>query len=72
MTQKNIVAAILIALGCVVIAFSGISFTTPGDTIQFLGLRVETTHSHFVPPIVGAIALVCGIVLLLVKPKLIR
>ena len=72
MNQKNIIAAILITLGCVVVAFSGISFTTPGDTIQFLGLRVETTNTHFIPPIVGAIALACGIVLLLVKPKLIQ
>jgi len=69
MNQKNIIAAILITLGCVVLAFSGISFTTPGDTIQFLGLHVETTHTHFIPPIVGAIALACGIVLLMVKPR---
>lgn len=71
MTQKNIIAAILITLGCVVLAFSGISFTTPGETVQFLGLRVETTHTHFIPPIVGAISLVCGIVLLVVKPRII-
>jgi hypothetical protein len=30
---------------------------------------METTHSHFIPPVVGALALVGGIVLLLVKPK---
>jgi len=70
MNQKNIIAVILITLGCVVLAFSGISFTTPGDTIQFLGLRVETTNTHFIPPIVGAFALVGGIVLLMVKPRL--
>ena len=71
MNQKNIIAAILITLGCVVLACSGISFTTSGETIQFLGLHVETTHTHFIPPIVGAIALAGGIVLLLVKPRFI-
>jgi len=71
MTQKNIIAAILITLGCVVLAFSGISFTTSGETVQFPGLRVETTHTHFIPPIVGAISLVCGIMLLMVKPRII-
>ena len=69
MNPKTIIAVILITLGCVVLAFSGISFTTPGETIQFLGLRVETTNTHFIPPVVGAVALVAGIVLLLVKPK---
>ena len=54
MTLKNIIAAILITLGFVVLAYSGISFTTPGETVQFLGLRIETTHTHFIPPIVGA------------------
>ena len=71
MTQKNIIAAILITAGCVVLAFSGITFTTPGETVQFIGLRVETTHTHFIPPIVGAISLICGIVLLMVKPRII-
>ena len=69
MNTKTIVAVILVALGVVVLAYSGITFTTPGETIQFLGLRVETTNTHFVPPVVGVFALVGGIVLLLVKPK---
>jgi hypothetical protein len=69
MNPKTIVAAILIALGCVILAYSGITFTTPGETIRFLGLRVETTNTHFVPPVVGALALIGGIVLLLVKPR---
>ena len=70
MNPKNIIALILIVLGCVVLAYAGITFTTPGETIQFLGLRVETTNTHFIPPVVGAFALIGGIVLLLLKPKL--
>jgi len=69
MQAKAILAAILITLGIVILAYSGITFTTPGETIEFLGLRVETTDSHFIPPVVGALALVGGIVLLLVKPR---
>ena len=69
MNPKIIVSAILITLGIVVLAYSGLSFTTPGKPIDFLGLHVETTNSHFIPPVAGALALVGGIVLLLVKPR---
>jgi hypothetical protein len=69
MNTKTIVAVILVTLGIVVLAYSGITFTTPGKPVNFLGLHIETTHSHFIPPIVGALALVGGIVLLVVKPK---
>jgi hypothetical protein len=69
MNTKTIAAVILIALGIVVLAYSGITFTTPGKPVEFLGMHIETTDSHFVPPAVGALALVGGIVLLLVKPR---
>ncbi len=69
MNTKTIVAVVLVALGILVLAYSGIHFTTPGETVQFLGFHVQTTESHFVPPVVGALALVGGIVLLLVNPK---
>ena len=69
MNTKTIVAVILVALGIVVLAYSGITFKTPGKPIEFLGMHIETTNSHFIPPVVGALALVGGIVLLVVKPK---
>ena len=69
MNTKTIVAVILIALGVVVLVCSGITFTTPGKPVEFLGMHIATTNSHFIPPVVGALALVGGIVLLLVKPK---
>jgi methyl coenzyme M reductase beta subunit len=59
----------LVTLGIVVLAYSGITFTTPGKPVEFLGLHIETTHSHFIPPVAGALALVGGIVLLVVNPK---
>ena len=69
MNTKNIVAVVLIALGIVVLAYSGITFKTPGEPVEFLGMHFETTVSHFISPAVGAVALVVGIVLLLVKPR---
>ena len=69
MSSKNTIAVILIALGIVVLAYSGITFKTPGKPIDFLGVHIETTHSHFIPPVAGTIALVGGIVLLFVSPK---
>jgi hypothetical protein len=69
MNMKNLVSAILITLGIVVLAYSGIHFSTPGQPVDFLGLHIATTTSHFIPPVVGALMLVGGVVLLLVKPK---
>ena len=69
MNTKTIVAVLLITLGIVVLAYSGISFTTPGKSADFLGMHFQTTNSHFIPPVVGALALVGGIVLLVVKPR---
>ena len=69
MNTKTIAAVVLIALGILVLAYSGITFTTPGKPVEFLGLHIQTSDSHFVPPVVGALALVGGIVLLVVKPR---
>ena len=69
MNTKTIIAVILVTFGIVVLAYSGITFQTPGKPVEFLGLHIETTVSHFIPPVVGALALVGGIVLLLVNPR---
>ena len=69
MNTKTIIAVLLVGLGVVVLAYSGITFTTPGKPVNFLGMHFETTESHFIPPVVGALALVGGITLLLVNPR---
>ena len=69
MSSKNTIAVILIALGIVVLAYSGITYKTPGKPVDFLGMHFETTHSHFIPPVAGALALVGGIALLVASPK---
>ena len=55
---------VLIALGIAVLAYSGITLRTPGKPIDIGPLHVETTNSHFIPPVAGTIMLVGGIVLL--------
>jgi hypothetical protein len=69
MKTKTIFAVLLVTLGIVVLAYSGITFKTPGKPVEFLGLHIETTDSHFIPPVAGALALVGGLVLLFVNPK---
>jgi hypothetical protein len=69
MNTKTIIAVLLVGLGIIVLAYSGITFTTPGKPVNFLGMHIETTESHFIPPVVGALALVGGITLLLVNPR---
>jgi hypothetical protein len=69
MNPKTIIAVLLVGLGIVVLAYSGLTFTTPGKPVNFLGMHFETTESHFIPPVVGALALVGGIALLIVNPR---
>jgi len=67
--MKTIIAVLLVTLGIVVLAYSGLSFSTPGQPINFLGVHIATTQNHFIPPAVGALMLVGGILMLLVKPS---
>ncbi len=69
MSFRTLIAIILITLGVVVLAYSGLSFRTPGQPIDFLGVHIATTQGHFIPPVAGAFALVGGIVLLFVGGK---
>jgi hypothetical protein len=59
------IAMILITLGIVVLAYSGITYKTSGKPVDVLGVHVETTHTHYIPPVAGALALAGGIALLL-------
>ena len=60
---------LLITLVIAVLAYTDLSFTTSGEPIDFPGMHIATTDSHFIPPAVGAFILVGGIVLLVVRPK---
>ena len=69
MSSRRVIAVVLVTLGIVVLAYSGITFRTPGQPVEIGPIHVETTHSHFIPPVVGALALVGGLVLLVVGNK---
>ena len=68
MKPKTIIAIILIALGLVAFAYQGITYTTREKVVDLgpIHMTAETTKTLPLPPIVGAIALVGGIVLLVV------
>ena len=66
MNSRGLVAIVLIVLGIVVLAYSGITLKTPGKPVDLGPMHIETTKSHFIPPVAGTIMVVGGIVLLYV------
>jgi hypothetical protein len=71
MRPKIIIAIILIALGIAALAYQGITYTTREKVIDVgpIQMTAEKTKTIPLPPILGAIALVGGIVLLVVGSK---
>jgi len=71
MKTNTLLAVILIAVGIVAFAYEGITYTTREKAIDLGPVHVTTekTRTLPLPPIVGAIALVGGIVLLVMGSK---
>jgi len=71
MKTYTLVAVILIAIGIVAFAYQGISYTTRENVIDLgpIQMTAEKTRTLPLPPIVGAVALVGGIVLLVMNKK---
>ena len=68
MSPKTILAVILIAVGVLVFAYQGITYTTREKVVDLgpLQMTAEKTKTFPLPPILGAVALVGGIALLVV------
>jgi len=68
MRPNIIIAIILLALGIAAFAYQGITYTTRENVVNLGPLQVsaEKTKTIPLPPLLGAIALVGGIVLLVV------
>ena len=66
--SKNIIAIIMIAVGVLVFTYQGITYTTREKVVDLgpIQMTAEKTKTLPLPPILGAIALVGGIVLLVV------
>ena len=71
MKQATIWAILLIVIGVVAFAYQGISFKTREKAVDLGPLQVTTekTRNIPIPPIVGAIALIGGVVLLVRNNK---
>ena len=71
MKPTIIIAIILIALGIAALAYQGITYTTREKVVDLGPLQVTAEKTKTLPlsPIVGAIAIVGGIVLLVMGSK---
>lgn len=71
MKTNTLFAVILIAVGIAAFAYQGISFTTREKAVDLGPLHVtaDKTRTLPLPPIVGAVALIGGIVLLVMETK---
>lgn len=68
MKTNTILAIVLIVFGIAALGYQGFTYTTREKAIDLGPIQVtaEKTHSISLPPIVGGIALVGGILLLVV------
>jgi hypothetical protein len=66
--EMTIFAVNLVAQGILVLACSGIFFSTLGQPVNFAGMHYETIERPAILPVVGAVALISGIALLIVNP----
>ena len=71
MKPTIIIAIILIALGIAALAYQGITYTTREKVVDLGPIQVTAEKTKTIPltPIVGAIAIVGGIVLLVTGMK---
>ncbi len=71
MRTNTLIAIILIAIGIVAFAYQGITYTTREKVVDIgpIHMTAEKTKTLPLPPIVGAVALVGGIVLLVMGNK---
>ena len=71
MKTNTLIGVILIAVGIVAFAYQGITYTTREKVVDLgpIQMTAEKTKTFPLPPIVGGIALVGGIVLLVMGRK---
>jgi len=71
MKTTSLIGIILIVIGIVALAYQGITYTTREKVVDIGSIQVtaDKTKTFPLPPIVGGIALVGGIVLLVMGSK---
>jgi len=71
MKPATVIGVILIVIGIVALAYQGITYTTKEKVVDLGPLKVEAKREKTIPlpPVVGVIALVGGIVLVAVSAR---
>jgi hypothetical protein len=71
MKTVTLIGIVLVVIGIIAFAYQGFSFTTREKVVDLgpIHLTAEKTRTIPLPPIVGGISLVSGIVLLVVGKK---
>ena len=66
MKPHTLFAALFILIGVIALAYQGITYTTTENAIDLGPLKVTTEKEHTIPlpPIVGGIAIIGGILML--------
>jgi hypothetical protein len=64
MRPAGIIAILLIVFGAIVLVLRGVSYVKDKDKVDLGVAEVTTERRGFVPPWVGGVALVAGVVLL--------
>ncbi|MFM2177968.1 MAG: hypothetical protein RL015_2066 [Verrucomicrobiota bacterium] len=65
MKTRTLIATVLIVIGVIALIYEGITYTTTEKAIDLGPLQVSTEQSHTIPlpPIVGGIAIIGGIIM---------
>ena len=71
MKTNSLIGIILIVIGIIALAYQGITYTTREKVVDIGSIQVtaDKTKTFPLPPIVGGLALVGGIVLLVMGSK---
>ena len=71
MKPQSIVGVVLIVLGVIALAYQGITYSSKGETVNLGPLKITTEQRKTIPlpPIVGVLSFVGGIVLMVMDRK---
>jgi uncharacterized membrane protein HdeD (DUF308 family) len=71
MKPATVIGVILIVIGIIALAYQGITYTTREKVVDLGPLKVEAKRERTIPlpPVIGVIALVGGIVLVAVSGR---
>lgn len=71
MKPQSILGVLLVAIGIIAFAYQGFTCTTREKAVDLgpIQITADKTHTVSIPPIVGAVALVAGLVLLVTSGR---